>query len=201
LQFGGRCQLLGSKPADPCDHSLQPGIKQHRRPTNRASRRRTSHRAQINQLPTPTWASSLAVTWERVGNPIGTDGSAFDYELEPVLPPASAARRSNSRIAGSGSVAVSSDCNPLLDEESQFPLYADIKPEHVAPGIRTVLAQLNKQLDELEAGVEPTYEDVLHPLERMTDRLERTWGVVGHLKVRELLFLCSSRRREGREAS
>lgn len=76
--------------------------------------------------------------------------------------------------------------NPLLDDATQFPRYADVRPEHVVPGVRAALAALTRDLDALEAraasGEPVTYASVAEPLERMADRLERTWGVVGHLK-------------------
>ena len=53
----------------------------------------------------------------------------------------------------------------------------------MVPGIRHVLAQLSSSLDSLEAGVEATWDGLVEPLERMTDQLSRTWGIVSHLKV------------------
>lgn len=58
------------------------------------------------------------------------------------------------------------------------------------PGIREVLADLSSNLDALEAGIAPTWEGLAEPLERMTDRLSRAWGVVSHLKVRPLSPHC-----------
>lgn len=48
---------------------------------------------------------------------------------------------------------------------------------------RTLLEQLNADLDALEADVVPTWEGLVDPLERVSDRLGRSWGAVGHLKV------------------
>ena len=45
-------------------------------------------------------------------------------------------------------------------------------------------AELNSELDELEQNVQPTWEGLLHPYERIQDRLSKTWGAVSHLKVR-----------------
>lgn len=49
-------------------------------------------------------------------------------------------------------------------ESAPFPRYADVLPEHVVPGIRAVLADLTKQLDELEANAKPSYEAVSRDL-------------------------------------
>ena len=70
---------------------------------------------------------------------------------------------------------------PLQD--SYFPQFDAVKPEHVVPGIRQVLKQVGDSLDSLEAGVAATWEGLVEPLERMTDQLSRAWGVVSHLKV------------------
>lgn len=65
-----------------------------------------------------------------------------------------------------------------------FPLYDQVKAEHVVPGMRALLAQLHKEIDALEASVTPTWEGLVEPLEKLTDKHQRTWGIVSHLKVR-----------------
>lgn len=40
-----------------------------------------------------------------------------------------------------------------------------------------------RQVDRLEASVEPTWEGLVQPLERIVDRLSRAWGTVSHLKA------------------
>ncbi|KAK9804552.1 hypothetical protein WJX73_008970 [Symbiochloris irregularis] len=74
------------------------------------------------------------------------------------------------------------DSNPLLSE-AYFPPFEAVKAEHVVPAIREVLANLSNGLDGLEAGVKPTWQGLVEPLERMTDQLSRTWGLVSHLKA------------------
>ena len=39
------------------------------------------------------------------------------------------------------------------------------------------------QIDQLENTAEPTWEGVVEPLERLTDRLGVAWGTVSHLKA------------------
>ena len=70
--------------------------------------------------------------------------------------------------------------NPLL-EAGPLPAFDRIEPEHVAPAIRALLAEQTEALEALEAAVEPRFEAVIAPLERMNDRLGAAWGAVGHL--------------------
>ena len=69
-------------------------------------------------------------------------------------------------------------------QDAAFPLFDQVQAEHVVPGITALVAQLNKEIDALEESVEPTWEGLVEPLERISDRLSRAWGVVSHLKVR-----------------
>ena len=70
--------------------------------------------------------------------------------------------------------------NPLLDPPD-LPRFDLIRPEHVVPAIQSLLAALDADLTALEAAASPEWNAVVVPLERMTDRLGRTWGAVGHL--------------------
>src|SRR5919108_1963811 len=72
------------------------------------------------------------------------------------------------------------ETNPLL-QASVFPRFDLIRPEHVVPAIRQLLAELATALQQLEAQAQPTWEGLVEPLERLTDRLNVTWGIVGHL--------------------
>eukprot|EP00879_Flechtneria_rotunda_P027088 GHRR01028954.1.p1 GENE.GHRR01028954.1~~GHRR01028954.1.p1 ORF type:complete len:258 (+),score=79.35 GHRR01028954.1:165-938(+) len=71
--------------------------------------------------------------------------------------------------------------NPLL-QDVVFPLYDQVKAEHVVPGMRALLAQLHKDIDALESSVVPTWSGLVEPLEQLTDHHQRTWGIVSHLK-------------------
>jgi hypothetical protein len=68
-------------------------------------------------------------------------------------------------------------------QDAVFPLYDQVQPEHVVPGMRALLGQLHKDIDALEASVTPSWEGLVEPLEKLTDKHQRTWGVVSHLKV------------------
>lgn len=71
--------------------------------------------------------------------------------------------------------------NPLL-EDVLFPLFDQVKAEHVVPGVRYLLGELNREIDELETSVKPTWSELVEPLEKITDRHQRVWGIVSHLK-------------------
>ncbi|WP_138500086.1 M3 family metallopeptidase [Nostoc sp. PA-18-2419] len=70
--------------------------------------------------------------------------------------------------------------NPLL-QGTGLPSFAEIKPERVVPAFNQLLAELDQQLAALEANVEPTWEGLVEPLEKLTERLIWSWGAVNHL--------------------
>ncbi len=51
------------------------------------------------------------------------------------------------------------------------------------PGMRAILAQLEAEINTLEGSVTPTWSGLVEPLERISDKLGRPWGVVSHLKA------------------
>ncbi|TKY69988.1 Organellar oligopeptidase A [Spatholobus suberectus] len=72
--------------------------------------------------------------------------------------------------------------NPLL-QDFEFPPFDVVEPKHVRPGVRALLAKLERDLEELERGVEPTWPKLVEPLEKIVDRLSVVWGMVNHLKA------------------
>jgi oligopeptidase A len=70
--------------------------------------------------------------------------------------------------------------NPLL-KCSGLPPFKEIKPEHVEPALNQLLSELNEELTQLEADVKPTWSGLVEPLERLTERLTWSWGIVSHL--------------------
>ena len=71
--------------------------------------------------------------------------------------------------------------NPLLsiNDLIDFP---SIKPEHVVPGMKTLIADAQAVLDNVTKDSTPaTWEDVITPLEKKTLALSRAWGAVSHL--------------------
>ncbi len=70
--------------------------------------------------------------------------------------------------------------NPLLSG-SELPLFDRITAAHVEPAMREVLTELGQRLDRLESQAKPEWDALVRPLVEISDRLERTWGAVGHL--------------------
>jgi oligopeptidase A len=70
--------------------------------------------------------------------------------------------------------------NPLL-KGSGLPPFGEMKPEHVVPAFNQLLVELDKELATIEAHVEPTWSGLVEPLEKLTQRLNWSWGVVSHL--------------------
>lgn len=70
--------------------------------------------------------------------------------------------------------------NPLLIQTG-LPRYDLMRPEHVVPAVREMLADLERRFQAIEANVEPTWLGLMSPLEAMSLPYERTWQPVGHL--------------------
>jgi oligopeptidase A len=72
--------------------------------------------------------------------------------------------------------------NPLL-AHSSLPAFAYIRPEHVEPAVREVLAASRARIDELASVGEPTFAAVVEPLEELHHRISRVWSPVSHLNA------------------
>jgi oligopeptidase A len=70
--------------------------------------------------------------------------------------------------------------NPLL-KGFGLPPFAEIKPEQVEPAFSQLLTELEQQLTELEANVQPTWNGLAEPLEKLTEKLSWSWGILNHL--------------------
>ena len=71
--------------------------------------------------------------------------------------------------------------NPLLDF-SALPRFDEIRPEHVAPAIRQLMDENRALIAELVADpAPPTWANFVTPLTEEGERLDRAWGIVGHL--------------------
>ncbi|MEC4985890.1 MAG: M3 family metallopeptidase [Oscillatoria sp. PMC 1068.18] len=70
--------------------------------------------------------------------------------------------------------------NPLLIGRG-LPPFEKITPEKVVPGITQLLTELETEFNNLEAKVTPTWENLVEPLTEIEERLNWSWGVVGHL--------------------
>jgi len=77
----------------------------------------------------------------------------------------------------------SAESNPLLDF-TDLPRFDAIKPDNVTPAVDALLAQSRAVVAQLEADATPTnWEDFVEPLENVTEKLGRAWGIVGHLNA------------------
>jgi len=76
-----------------------------------------------------------------------------------------------------------SDQNPLLAPVGELIAYADVKPEHIAPAIESLLAQAREAV---EYAADPqraaSWDAIIAPLDRASEKLWRAWSVAGHLK-------------------
>ncbi|WP_414544728.1 M3 family metallopeptidase [Nostoc sp. CCY0012] len=70
--------------------------------------------------------------------------------------------------------------NPLL-KGSGLPPFQEIFPEQVVPAFSELLAELEQKLTILEANIQPTWSGLVEPLEKLTERLNWSWGIVSHL--------------------
>jgi hypothetical protein len=64
-----------------------------------------------------------------------------------------------------------------------FPPWDKVKADHVEPGIRHIITVLGNELTDLEQNVKPNWSSLVEPLERISDRMSRAWGIVSHLKA------------------
>ncbi len=70
--------------------------------------------------------------------------------------------------------------NPLLIGHG-LPPFNKIKVEHVVPAIEQLLATVDAQLTEIEKNIVPTWGGLVEPLDRLSEKLNWAWGIVGHL--------------------
>ena len=64
---------------------------------------------------------------------------------------------------------------------SHLPVWENITPEHVEPGLDALLEQSEAAFADLERNHRPTWDGLMLPLERLQDRLGRVFGAVLHL--------------------
>ncbi|CAJ2647291.1 unnamed protein product [Trifolium pratense] len=121
-------------------------------------------------LPCPLWSSSFSI--------------CIDSLHKSTSPSFTSSRRFSSSSSSSMATSALNDvveANPLLDQ-FVFPPFDAVEPKHVRPGIRALLEKLERDLEELEQNVEPSWPKLVEPLEKIVDRLAVVWGMVNHLK-------------------
>ena len=73
--------------------------------------------------------------------------------------------------------------NPLLDF-SALPRFSTIKPADVKPAVEQLITDAGITVENIATTAEPpTWENFVTPLDDVTERLSRAWGVVGHLNA------------------
>lgn len=70
--------------------------------------------------------------------------------------------------------------NPLLIGQG-LPPFEKIKSEHVIPAMTQLLGELDSELTNLENSLTPTWSGLVEPLTHIEERLNWSWGIVGHL--------------------
>ncbi|MBC8115346.1 MAG: M3 family metallopeptidase [Candidatus Saccharimonas sp.] len=70
--------------------------------------------------------------------------------------------------------------NPLL-ASTGLPDFAAIRPEHIVPAVRHVLAEATTKLEEIERELTPTWAGTIAKLEEIDRPFEYGWKPVGHL--------------------
>jgi oligopeptidase A len=72
--------------------------------------------------------------------------------------------------------------NPLLGQDP-LPQFLRIRPEHVEPAMQELLSANRARVDELTQLHEPTFAQLVEPLEELHHRTARTWSPVSHLNA------------------
>ncbi len=70
--------------------------------------------------------------------------------------------------------------NPLLQTDG-LPQFSAIQAEHVEPALEQVLKDNREWLaSRLTAPMQPSWDNLIYPLDEAGDRLERVWSPVSH---------------------
>ena len=73
--------------------------------------------------------------------------------------------------------------NPLLDF-SALPRFSSMTPADVKPAIEQLIKDANATVETIAIdSAHPTWQNFVTPLDDVTERLSRAWGVVGHLNA------------------
>src|SRR5690625_1492346 len=71
--------------------------------------------------------------------------------------------------------------NPLFDTD-RLPAFAAIKPEHVEPAITALIEENRRTLAQLlEQNQHYSWDNLIEPLEAVSDRLSKAWSPVKHM--------------------
>ncbi|EGU36820.1 oligopeptidase A [Vibrio ichthyoenteri ATCC 700023] len=71
--------------------------------------------------------------------------------------------------------------NPLLTF-TDLPPFSQIKPEHIKPAVEQAISDCREKIEQVLAGnTEPTWDNLVAPIEEVDDRLSRIWSPVSHM--------------------
>lgn len=70
--------------------------------------------------------------------------------------------------------------NPLLIGQG-LPPFDKIKTEHIEPAIQILIKEAYQSLDLLEKKAQPSWNELVEPLNKFQEKLSWAWGIVGHL--------------------
>lgn len=71
--------------------------------------------------------------------------------------------------------------NPLLSF-TDLPPFSQIKPEHVKPAVEQAIADCRAKIEQVLAdNREPSWENIVAPIEEVDDRLSRIWSPISHM--------------------
>ncbi|WP_047048211.1 oligopeptidase A [Vibrio mexicanus] len=71
--------------------------------------------------------------------------------------------------------------NPLLTF-TDLPPFSQIKPEHVKPAVEQAIADCRAQIEQsLKDNTNPSWDNLVSPIEEADDRLSRLWSPVSHM--------------------
>jgi oligopeptidase A len=70
--------------------------------------------------------------------------------------------------------------NPLL-KGAGLPTFTEIQPAQVVPAFQQLIAELDTELTNLETNLQPTWSGLVEPLDKLTERLSWSWGIINHL--------------------
>lgn len=70
--------------------------------------------------------------------------------------------------------------NPLL-KRSVLPIFSEIHPENIEPSLKQIIAENRIEFNKLLSQKEPyTWDNLIHPLEEMDNRLNQMWSPISH---------------------
>ncbi|KAL9464058.1 hypothetical protein AB3S75_001789 [Citrus x aurantiifolia] len=124
----------------------------------------------------PLWSSSFSFCLQSLHK---SKTTSLSFSTSSACPPSSLSMAASATASAVDDLSLKD--NPLL-QDFEFPPFDVVKAEHVRPGIRALLKQLESDLDELERTVEPSWPKLVEPLEKIVDQLAVVWGMINHLK-------------------